>query len=240
MFDFEFQLNLALTSFSYAYILFIIYISGRMVKLQISRKFSRKFLHMMIGNLSYIIPFFTYNKFPLNFPFFVAAPFIALTFLVSPYSPYKRVAGRFRELEEITEEGHHLGLIFYSVSYTLLALFFSSKPQVMAAGVLPMAYGDAAASAVGEKWGRRRYKILSSKSLEGSTAMLITTLISLMISSAYFSLFKSTSSIKDGSLIFPIVAIVASIVEGLSPSGFDNLTVPLITALVYLHLSGGW
>ncbi|MBS7637928.1 hypothetical protein KEJ49_03425, partial [Candidatus Bathyarchaeota archaeon] len=92
-------------SLCYTYILAIIFVSGRMIKFKISRRFSRKFLHVMIGNLSFIIPFFTYNTFPLNFPFFVAAPFIILTFLVSPYSPYKGVAGRFRELGDITEEG---------------------------------------------------------------------------------------------------------------------------------------
>ncbi|MEM2100519.1 MAG: phosphatidate cytidylyltransferase [Thermoproteota archaeon] len=227
-------------SLCYTYILAIIFVSGRMIKLKISRRLSRKFLHAMIGNLSFIIPFFTYNKFPLNFPFFVAAPFIILTFLVSPYSPYKGVAGRFRELVDITGEGHHLGLFLYAISYTLLALFFASKPHVMAVGVLPMAYGDAAASAVGEKWGRRRYKILSSKSLEGSAAMLLVTFTSLMISTAYYSMFNSILPIIDQSLVYLIVAIVASVVEGFSPSGFDNLTVPLSTVLVYLRLTGGF
>lgn len=201
MFDSELQLNLALMSLCYTYILAVIFISERMVKLKISRRFSRKFLHAMIGNLSFIIPFFTYNTFPLNFPFFVAAPFIILTFL---------------------------------------ALFLASKPHVMAVGVLPMAYGDAVASAVGERWGRRRYKILSGKSLEGSAAMLLVTFTSLMISTAYFSMFNTALSITNQALAHLIAAVVASIVEGSSPSGFDNLSVPLSTVLVYLSLSGGF
>ncbi|MBS7638251.1 hypothetical protein KEJ49_05130, partial [Candidatus Bathyarchaeota archaeon] len=161
-------------------------------------------------------------------------------FLVSPYSPYKGVAGRFRELGDITEEGHHLGLFLYAISYTLLALFFASKPHVMAVGVLSMAYGDAAASAVGERWGRRRYKILSRKSLEGSAAMLLVTFTSLMISTAYFSMFNTALSITNQALAHLISAVVASIVEGFSPSGFDNLSVPLSTVLVYLRLTGGF
>lgn len=197
-------------------------------------------MHVMIGNLSFIIPFFTYNRFPLNFPFFVAAPFIILTFLASPYSPYKGVAGRFRELVDITEEGHHLGLFLYAISYTLLALFFASRPHVMAVGVLPMAYGDAAASAVGERWGRRGYRILSGKSLEGTAAMLLVTFTSLMISAAYFSMFNTALSITNQTLVYLIAAFVASIVEGFSPSGFDNLTVPLSTVLIYLRLTGGF
>lgn len=197
-------------------------------------------MHVMIGNLSFIIPFFTYNRFPLNFPFFVAAPFITLTSLVSPYSPYKGVAGRFRELVEITEEGHHLGLFLYAISYTPLALFFASKPPVIAVGALPMAYGDAVASAVGEGWGKRRYKILSRKSLEGSAAMSLVTFTSLMISTAYSSMFNTKLSITNQTLAHLIAALVASIVEGFSPSRFDNLTIPLSTVPVYLRLSGGF
>jgi hypothetical protein len=42
-------------------------------------------------------------------------------------------------LSEISEEGHPLGLVFYATSHTVLALFFASKPYVIAAGILPMA-----------------------------------------------------------------------------------------------------
>jgi phytol kinase len=239
VFDFELLFNLALMLLCYAYILTVIFASGMMVKaLKISRKASRKFLHVMVGNLSFIIPFYTFNTFPLNFPFFVAAPFIIVTFLASPHSPFKRISGCFKELSEITEEGHHLGLVFYSFSYTFLALFFASRPYLMAVGVLPMAYGDAAASAVGERWGRRRYKLLSLKSLEGSAAMFIVTFTILMMSSFYFSSFSSPSTINNP-FIFLIISLIASIVEALSPSGFDNLTVPLSSVLVYLHFTGG-
>ena len=240
MFDCELLLNLALMLLCYAYVLVIIFASGRMDKfLKISRKASRKFLHSMIGNLPFIIPFFTYNKLPLNFPLFVAAPFIIVTFLASPYSPLKNVTKRFRELADITEEGHHLGLVFYAVSYTFLALFFASKPYVIAVGVLPMAYGDAAASAVGEKWGRRRYRLFAEKSFEGSAAMFLVTFISLAASAAYFSMFYPPS-IMDNVLVFLAVALVATAAEGFSPLGFDNLTVPFFSVLAFLYFGGGF
>jgi dolichol kinase len=241
MLDFELPLNLALMLLCYAYILAVIFVSGRMNKvLKISRRASRKFLHAMIGNLPFIIPFFTFNTFPLNFPFFVAAPFIIVTFLASPYSPYKKVTQRFRELADITEEGHHLGLVFYSVSYTCLALFFASKPYLIAVGVLPMAYGDAVASAVGEKWGKRRYKLFAGKSLEGSAAMFLTTFVGLMISAVYFSMFYPSLSATTHLAIFGIVALVAAVAEGFSPLGFDNLTVPFLSVLAFLYFGGGF
>jgi len=101
--------------------------------LNVSHKVSRKFLHAMIGNLPFIIPFFTSNVYPV----LVAAPFILVTLFASPYSPSKSISRRLKGLADITEEGHHLGLVFYAISYTFLALFFASKPYVVAAGILP-------------------------------------------------------------------------------------------------------
>jgi len=216
----------------YVYVLFIIFASSRMDKLlHISRKASRKFLHVMIGNLPFIIPFFTSNIYPV----LVAAPFILLTFLASPYSPFKNTYKKMKGLADITEEGHQLGLVFYAVSYTFLALFFAvSKPYVIAAGILPMAYGDAAASLVGERYGKRKYKVIANKSLEGSAAMFLGSFLSL----ASFSLLYSFS-IFGTFFIAITVAAVATLVEGFSPLGFDNLTVSFFSALTFLLLSGG-
>ena len=227
--------NVILLLLCYVYVLFIIFVSGKMDKfLHVSRKASRKFLHAMIGNLPFIIPFFTSNMYPV----LVAAPFILVTFFASPYFPLKTATKKLRGLADITEEGHHLGLIFYAVSYTLLALFFASEPYVIAAGILPMAYGDAAASMVGERYGRRKYRLIANKSLEGSAAMFLTSFLSFSISLAFFSLLYSFS-VFDEILVAITIAAVATLVEGFSPMGFDNLTVPAFSALTFVLLSRG-
>ena len=166
----------------------MIFLSGRVTRFfGLSLKSSRKFLHMMIGNLPFLIPLFSLNSFPLNFPFFVAAPFILLTFLVSPYSHILRLNEKLKGLSGITEEGHPFALVYYAISYTLLALFFSKTPYVIAAGILPMAYGDSLASLIGERFGRRRYHVFAEKSLEGSLAMLVVSFLSLEFSLLFFS-----------------------------------------------------
>ncbi|MEJ5327310.1 MAG: phosphatidate cytidylyltransferase [Candidatus Bathyarchaeia archaeon] len=239
MLNSEVVTNLVLLILCYGYILLVILISGKIAVIaRISRKSARKFLHVMIGNLPFIIPFFSYNSFPLNFPFLVAAPFILVTFLATPYSPSKRFYEKMKGLSGITEEGHQLGLVFYAVSYTLLALFFSAKPYVIAAGVLPMAYGDASAALVGEKYGKRCFRVFAQKSLEGSAAMFLASYTSLAASLLFFSMLYSLP-IVDVLLTALGVAIVAALAESLSPLGFDNLTVPLLGALTFLILSGG-
>lgn len=221
----------------YFYTLLIIFVSGRMDKiLGIQRKASRKFLHIMIGNLPFIIPFFTSNI----YPFLVAVPFIPITFFASAYSPFKNLSKKMERLVEITEEGHQLGLVFYAISYTVLAFLFASKQYVMvlAAGILPMAYGDAIASIVGEKFGKRKYGIFAEKSLEGSAAMFLTSFLIFTFSLFYFSLIMPFSFVDK---IFKAVAVaaVATLVEGCTPLGFDNLTVPAFGTLTFLLLNGG-
>jgi len=229
--------DLLLMLLCYVYIVSVILISSKIDRfLHVSQKVSRKFLHVMIGNLLWIMPFFTSNI----YPFIVASPFILVTFFASPYSPFKSLNRRLRGLADITEEGHQLGLVFYAISYTLLALLFSSKPSlpVMAAGLVPMVYGDAAASLIGERYGKRRYRFFADKSLEGSAAMFFASFISLVASLAFFSLFYPFS-VFDRIPVAIAVATIGTLVEGFSPLGFDNLTVPAFSALTFLLLNRG-
>ena len=231
----EVATNTLLMLLCYIYIFIIIFVSSRMDRfLKISPRSSRKFLHVMIGNLPFIIPFFTLAFFPA----LVAAPFIIVTFLATPYSPFKNVNKKLKGLSEITEEGHQWGLVFYAISYTCLAFLFAQKSYVIAAGILPMAYGDAAASIVGEKFGRHKYKLVAKKSLEGSAAMFLISLTILGVSMVFFSALYGFSFFSKF-LAVVSAAAVATLVEGFSPMGFDNLMVPAFSVLIFLLYGGG-
>jgi phytol kinase len=101
-----------------------------------------------------------------------------------------------------------------------------------------MAFGDAAASLVGQKMGRHQFNIFSKKSIEGTTAMFTITFVSVTLSLLLFSYLCpfSTSTLLLASLG---VAALATATEVLTPKGLDNLTVPLISALAFLLLIGG-
>jgi phytol kinase len=219
----------------YGYIVGVILVSGRLgAALKISHRASRKFLHAMIGNFPFIVPFFRGSI----FPFLVAAPFIPVTFLATPYSPFQGLRERMNSLAHLTEEGHHMGLVLYAVSYTVLALLFASRPWIIAAGILPMAYGDSAAALVGESRGRRRFRVVNEKSVEGSAAMFAASFLSLMICVAFMSLIYPFSALDK---VLPVLAVAAvvTVAEALSPAGLDNIAVPLLGALTFLTL-GGW
>ncbi len=227
--------NVFLMLLCYAYIIIIIVLSGKMTRIfHISQKASRKFLHAMIGNLPFVIPFFTASIYPA----LIAAPFIVVTFIASPSTPFKNLSKKMKGLAELTEEGHHLGLVFYAVSYTILALLFASRPYIIAAGILPMAYGDSAAALIGERYGKTKFKLIASRSLEGSAAMFLTVSVSVVLSLAFFSAFYPLSSL-NWMVAALAVAAVTTLIEALSPKGSDNLTVPAAGTLTLLLLTGG-
>jgi len=231
----ELATNILLMLSCYVYVFAVILVSGKLDKLlNISSKTSRKFLHVMIGNLPFIIPFFTLWIFPT----LVAAPFILVTFLATAYSPLKSANKRLRGLSEITEEGHQWGLVFYAISYTCLAFLFAQKSYVMAAGILPMAYGDAAASIIGEKFGRHKYRLVAKKSFEGSAAMFLVTLASMAAGLTFFSAIYGFSFLSKVPALLSATA-VATLVEGFSPMGFDNLMVPAFSVLTFMFYGGG-
>jgi len=219
----------------YGYILALILVAGRMDDSgRVSKKTSRKFLHAMIGNLPLVMPFFTDSV----FPFLVASPFILVTLLVSPYSPFQSLGERFSGLADITEEGHHTGLVLYAVSYSLLALVYGVKPYIVAAGIFPMAYGDSSAALIGERFGAHRYKVYEAKSLEGSLGMFTGSLVSLMAGMLYFSHIYGFSFQAQVAPCLA-VALVATLAEAVSPRSLDNLSVPLLGALTFIAMGGG-
>jgi len=233
----EILVNVCLLCLCYFYVIVIIAVTGK-INYCLPKSVSRKFLHIMIGNLIFIIPFFSFNVFPVNFPFFVAAPFILLTFLVSKASPIKNISNKMSGLSDVTSGGHGFGLVLYAVSFTILALLFSTKPYVIAAGIIPMAFGDAAASLVGQKIGHHQYNLFAKKSLEGSIAMFMVCFLSLLLSLLFFAYLYPLSALNFVVAALGVAA-VATTCEALTPKGFDNLTVPLFSVAIFLLLMGG-
>jgi phytol kinase len=227
----DLQANLLIMAACYLYIILIIFIASYLKRGILSPKTSRKFLHAMIGNLPLIMPYFTQSI----FPFLVASPFILVTFLVTPYSPFPWLSEKLSGLSDITEEGHHTGLVLYAISYSALALFFGTRPYLVAAGIFPMAYGDSTAALVGMKYGRRK---IGSKSLEGSAGMFFGSLISLLIGMMYFSSIYEFS-ILDQLVPVLLVSMVVTVLEFFSPRGLDNIAVPILGALTFLFAGGG-
>lgn len=182
---------------------------------------SRKFLHIMTGNIAFILPLFVTRE---VMAFIAAGPFILFTFLMSPYSPIKSMRGK------TSEAGHGLGLVYYAITWTVLAYVFFDHREIIAMGILAMSYGDGLASLIGIKYGKRKYTIFKdTKSYVGSIAMFMCTFLLLMIALLFYTMPVTTRVVA----YLLCMAGVATIVEGATPLGLDNLSVPFIVALMY-------
>ena len=148
----------------YAYVAILLFVAEKV--LQRYPLGSRKFLHIMVGNVFFILPLFETQW---VMALVAAAPFIALTFLVSPYSPLKIVS-------HTSAAGHGLGLVYYAISWTTLAWIFFDRPEIIAIGIVAMSYGDGLASLAGIKFGLKQYNLSGdTKSYIGSFTMLLAT-----------------------------------------------------------------
>ena len=182
---------------------------------------SRKVLHIMVGNVAFILPIFETKEI---MAFIAAGPFIIFTFLMSPYTPIKSIKGK------TSAAGHSMGLVYYSITWTILAYLFFENMIVIAIGILAMSYGDGFASLLGVKFGKRKYKVFGDeKSYVGSISMFFFTFITILIAVFYYSINITTF------VLFVLVSIsfISALIEGVTPKGVDNLTVPFVAAFIY-------
>lgn len=203
----------------YGYVILLLVISEKVINKY--PNFSRKFLHIMVGNVLFILPLFQ-SRWVMAL--LTAAPFILLTFLISPYSPLKIK-------DRISGSGHGLGLVYYAISWTVLALFFFDQPWIIAVGIAAMSYGDGMASLIGMKYGKIKYNLFGdNKTLEGSLTMFIVLIISLTVVLAYYAM-------PIQPMVIVIVALVATLLEGMTPKGLDNITACFSAVATYILLT---
>jgi dolichol kinase len=215
-----FDSNLIALILVYIYVAVIFLISEKLLKDRPS--FARKFTHIMVGNIIFLLPIFSGEEARIFMTFFIAFPFVIFAFLMTKYSPIKID-------NSITSSGHGLGLFYYSISWTVLAFFFYDNLPVIAVGIAAMSYGDGFASLIGQKFGKHKYTIFGeTKSFEGSLTMFLVLLVMLPICLGFYKFIIGIgypSTILNYSLVILAISAVATIVEAISPKGLDNLTV---------------
>lgn len=183
--------------------------------------YSRKILHIMVGNIAFILPIFQTREI---MAFIAAGPFIVFTFLMSPYSPIKSIKS------ETSEAGHSLGLMYYAIAWAVLAYSFFNHKEIIAIGIFAMSYGDGLASLIGIKFGKRKYQIFEDiKSFIGSFAMLVFTFILMIVALIFYEISLTLEIV----FLLLCIAGIAAIVEGITPMGLDNISVPFVTATLY-------
>lgn len=205
----------------YIYVILIFVFSEKFLKSKPS--FSRKFVHIMVGNCIFIMPFF--ND-PYTMVWFLTLPITIAAFLLTKYSPIKIKSG-------VTDAGHALGLVYYAGIWTLLIFLLPDKLWIVGLAIGAMVYGDGFASLIGQKYGKHQFNLTGDvKSLEGSLAMFVMICV---MSNVVFLVY----GISNYNIAFVVlISLIATICEAITPKGLDNLSVASISAILWMCFCG--
>ncbi len=238
--------DLIIVLLTYVYVVLTIIIPVQLKKRdKISKFTARKTVHLLAGLAILVTPLFTYPAFAL----LIAGPLTILVFFSSKESKVELLKDLYDSIGEEEEEKLKRkflqGPFNYCLSITILvAIFIFLAPNQLyfaMAGILIMIIADTMASVVGKRWGKITIKLpwTGKRTLLGSTTMFSFSFILSFGSYWYFGLFNPLTQIPltwDIILLYSfITALLATIIEILSPSTWDDMTVPIgTTIIIYL------
>jgi len=208
---------------SYVYVFAAIGIGEGLRKWQgYSTDFTRKFIHIAVGMWSVGTV--------LLFEHWYFAVIPPLSFVVITHLSYRRQP--FTAMRK-GEKGN-LGTVYFPISFALIICFLWARRHLVVASLMPMTWGVALAAILGRHYGRYRYSIRGfPRSLEGSLTMFLFSWLATFLALLFFSPLGWQWSL----LYSLIVAVIATGVEAVSIWHVDNLTVPLLSALLLYLLA---
>ncbi len=203
---------------SYAFVFSFIAIANLLnARANVSDYITRKIVHIGVSNW-WIIAIFTIKN-----P--VMASIGPISFIFINFLSHRH--GLFPGME--SKDRSNLGTVYFPVSLLILVLlsYCGIIPFYAAGiGVLTMGYGDGLAGLFGKIFGKSGTKPFGNKTMRGSFVMFAA---SFLVSFFILALF---TSVWSSLLVSAEVGISATIIEMVTPFGIDNLTVPILTALL--------
>lgn len=209
----------------YTYVVAIFVIAEKLLKNKPT--LSRKFVHIMVGNMIFIMPFFSSSYIMV---WFLTLPITIAVFLLTEYSPIK-------VKNSVTKSGYALGLFFYAAIWTLLILIFPNDLWIVGLAIAALVYGDGFASLIGAKFGKIKYNLTGdNKTLEGSLTMfVVVSVMSVFVWMFYYSLGYHMPSFNFVAILG--ISGIATFAEAITPGGADNISLTVVTAFCYYLMS---
>ncbi|MCF7827081.1 MAG: DUF92 domain-containing protein [Candidatus Marinimicrobia bacterium] len=199
--------------------------------LKLSPELTRKFVHVMVGILVSLAPFFLQSSTPVIL--------LGILFTILNYIALKQDG--FKGMH--TTERVSFGTVYFPIAFTLLVIMFWERNIVIfVVAMLILAFSDTAATVIGEKVNSKHKFILwyDKKSWPGSIAFFLMTLIVVMGAYPIYSglMNNPVLPIYHLATMALFTAFVATVGEAVSKRGSDNLTLTLTAALgMDLYLS---
>ena len=127
------------------------------------------------------------------------------------------------------------GEVLFITGVMATALIFNDYPAVYALAIVNLGLADGMAAIIGTKYGRTKYEVFgSTKSIIG---MLTSFAVAILTGAVFWYLaFDLHPNILLMATHVIATAAVISGLEFVSCAGLDNLTIPLVTGLLYSNL----
>ena len=237
--------DLLIVLFAYIYVFATILIPVQLKKRDKITKFqARKFVHLFSGLAVLTAPHFFWPWWAV----IIVGSMTVLTFLSSKKSKIKQLKELYDSIGEEAEEkvGYLQGPFHYCLSVTILITFFvivaPNQLYFPIAGILLMIISDTLASIIGKKYGKRKINLpwlKTTRSLEGSLAFFISGFILCFIAFTFLTnpLTQIYLTLEVALLYSLITSALATIVELVSPSTWDDLTIPIATVVIVFLLT---
>lgn len=240
--------DLLLMTCSFAYGFAVIGV-GRFLQHKLGKDagFTRKLIHVFAGYSSFVVFWFSPDFAWLAI--IIGCSFTFLLYMARPAGPLHAVFDSMARGDD-REAGGLGGPVYYAISLTILttACTLPFLPQLLPYFWIPasclgmMFIGDGIAPIVGKRWGKHGYG-KHGRTVEGSIAVFLggvagfeTTIV--------LATFASTNQLVPGNLLMLLViglavSAINMVVEAISPSGYDNITCPLVStgALLLLFMA---
>ena len=234
-------LDLLILLLTYIYVFATILIPVQLKKRDKITKFqARKAVHLFAGLSVLTTPLYSWPWWAV----ILASSITILTLLSSKKSNVKQLRDVYEAIGEAQEEhvGYLQGPFHYALSITLLVtifvLFAPNQMYFPIAGILLMIISDTLASIIGKKYGKRKINLpwlKTTRSLEGSLAFFISGFIVCFIAFTFLGVANPLTQIHltlEAALFYSLItSALAMIVELVSPSTWDDLTIPIATVV---------
>lgn len=182
------------------------------------RDISRKITHICAGSTIIFLPLFREGDWSHYLNITVFAVWTLLLIQKGLFA-----ADDDQAVKTMTRTGDKRELLKGTLYFVVVAMICGTIYYKQFSGVLAMAvlgWGDGLAPIVGTRLGKMKYKILCEKSVEGSLAFLVGSLLA----GLFFVRLIVPEAYDPGKIA--IIAVVCTIIEGLSPKEVDNLLIP--------------
>ncbi len=235
--------DVVITLLAFVYVSVSIFLPMILYKKEKVSKFqARKMVHLFAGLAILVTPLFIWKLWGT----IIAGSLSIIVFATSKKTKVKKLKELYDTISEEAEEqlnrpylqGPFHYCLAITVIVTIAAIFFPNQIYFAIAGILIMIVSDTLASLFGKKYGKHLIKLSwtkTTRTLEGSLMLFLTAFIlcfGTFLIYGFLNLgLQLHLNIGQVILYSLLTSIIATIIEVISPSTWDDLTIPIATTL---------